>query len=225
MCRSVRAAALHPRHQPQRSGIPAAIRCAIPRTHRWAGAATPTQRNTIQAQERARRASDAINVSNFTSKNNPRWRPAEPVGAAQPSRPRTPDRAAGAAAQASPARLGRILASVGRILASVGRILASVGRILASVGRILASVGQVLLNWLAAIPRRLGDRLFVTNDTEAYWRDWQITKTRGGLARRYRDPWFDMLAECPKCHGAGVTADLPCAPCLGTGRITLEEVS
>jgi hypothetical protein len=138
-----------------------------------------------------------INISNSTSKNNPRWRPAEPVRPAQPTQPRAPDRAADATAQASPARLGRILASVGR----------------------------VLLNWLAAIPRRLGDRLFVTNDTEAYWRDWQITKTHGGLARRYRDPRFDTLAECPKCHGAGVTADLPCPPCLGTGRITLGEVS
>ena len=83
----------------------------------------------------------------------------------------------------------------------------------------------MLLSWLAAIPRRLGDRLFVMNDTEAYWRGWQITKTRGGLARRYRDPRFDTLAECPKCYGAGVTADLPCVPCLGTGRITLGEVS
>jgi hypothetical protein len=145
-----------------------------------------------------------INVSNFTSKNNPQWRPEEPVRLAQPSQPRAPDQAADATAQASPARFGRILVIVGRILVIVGR---------------------VLLNWLAAIPRRLGDRLFVTNDTEAYWRDWQITKTRGGLARRYRDPQFDMLAECPKCRGAGVTADLPCPPCLGTGRITLGEVS
>ena len=196
----------------------------MPRTRRWAGAATPTQRNTTQARQRAGRASDAINVSNFTSKNNPRWRPPEPVGPARPSRPRAPDPAAGAGAQASPARVSRILASVGRILASVGRILASVGRIMASVGRILASVGPVLRDGLAAIPRRLGDRLFVANDTEAYWRDWRITKKRGGLARRYRDPWFDMLAECLKCHGAGVTADLACAPCLGTGRVTLDEV-
>jgi len=138
-----------------------------------------------------------INVSNSTSKNNPPWRPAELVSPAQPPLPRAPDRGADATAQASPARLGRIL----------------------------ASVGLVLLNWLAAIPRRLGDRLFVTNDTEAYWRDWQIIKTHGGLARRYRDPQFDTLAECPKCHGTGVTADLPCPPCLGTGRITLGEVS
>ena len=138
-----------------------------------------------------------LNVSNFTSKNNPQWRPEESVRPARPSQPRAPDQAAGATAQASPARFGRILVIVGR----------------------------VLLNWLVVIPRRLGDRLFVTNDTEAYWRDWQITKTRGGLARIYRDPRFDMLAECPKCQGTGGTADLPCPPCLGTGRITLGEVS
>jgi hypothetical protein len=143
-----------------------------------------------------------INISNFTSKNKPQWPPGEPVRPAQPTRPRAPDQtvpaqAGDATAQASPARFGRVLAIVGR----------------------------VLLSWLAAIPRRLGDRLFVMNDTEAYWRGWQITKTHGGLARRYRDPRFDTLAECPKCHGAGVTADLPCAPCLGTGRITLGEVS
>jgi hypothetical protein len=135
-----------------------------------------------------------INISNFTSKNNPQWRSAEPIGPARPPQPRAPDQAADATTQASPAR-------------------------------ILATVGRVLLSWLAAIPRRLGDRLFVMNDTEAYWRGWQITKTRGGLARRYRDPRFDTLAECPKCYGAGVTADLPCVPCLGTGRITLGEVS
>ena len=63
------------------------------------------------------------------------------------------------------------------------------------------------------------------NDTEAYWRDWQIIKTHGGLGRRYRDPQFDTLAECLKCHGAGVTAARPCPPCAGTGRITRGEVS
>ena len=139
-----------------------------------------------------------INISNFTSKDNPQWRPAEPVGPAHRPPPRALDqaaldRSADTTAPASPARFGRILAIVGR----------------------------VLLSWLAAIPRRLGKRLFVMNDTEAYWRGWQITRTHGGLARRYRDPRFDTLAECAKCHGAGVIADLPCPPCLGTGRITL----
>ena len=80
-----------------------------------------------------------------------------------------------------------------------------------------------MLSWLAALPGRLGDRLFAANDTEAYWSDWQITKTHGGLGRSYRDPRFDLLAECPKCRGAGGSAKLPCPPCLGTGRITLGE--
>ena len=144
-----------------------------------------------------------INISNFTSKNNPPWGPPEPPEPTRPIRParsrqpRAPAEATAAATPASPAGFGPILAVVGR----------------------------VLLSWLAAIPRRLGDRLFVMNDTEAYWRGWQITKMHGGLARRYRDPRFDTLAECPKCRGAGGPADLPCVPCLGTGRITLGEVS
>ncbi len=138
-----------------------------------------------------------INVSNFTSKNNPRWLLAEPVRPGPPPLPWAPAQAADATTQASPARFGRILAIVGR----------------------------VLLSWLGGLPRRLGDRLFVMNDTEAYWRGWRITKTHGGLARRYCDPRFDAPAECPKCYGAGVTADLPCAPCLGTGWITLGEVT
>ena len=141
-----------------------------------------------------------INISNFTSKDNPEWPPQATISLERPARPRAPDQTANATVQASPASPARF-------------------------GRILAIVGRVLLSWLAAVPRRLGDRLFVMNDTEAYWRGWQITKTHGGLARRYRDPRFDTVAECPKCHGAGVTADLPCPPCLGTGRITLGEVS
>ena len=255
--------ARHPRHQRQRSGIPSAIHCGVPRTRRWAGAATPTQRNTTQAQERARRASDVANISNFTSKNNPPWLLAEPTGPVWPPGPSAPDQATATASRAvSGSRRARF-------------------------DRTLLIVGRVLLSWLAAIPRRLGDRLFAMNDAEAFWRDWQITRTRGGLARRYRDPRFGTLAECPKCratghtgtghtgagaNGAGHTgagangagangagangagangagangagangagangagrngagadgaANLPCVPCLGTGRITLGEVS
>ena len=55
----------------------------------------------------------------------------------------------------------------------------------------MAIAGQILLSWLAAIPRHLGDRLFAMNDAEAYWRNWQITKTHGGLGRRYRAIRFD----------------------------------
>jgi hypothetical protein len=59
------------------------------------------------------------------------------------------------------------------------------------------TTGQILLGWLAALPGRLGDRLFAMNDTEAYWRDWQTIKTDGGLARRYRDPRFDRSLTAP----------------------------
>jgi hypothetical protein len=96
-------------------------------------------------------------------------------------------------------------------------------------GRVADMAGlaaAVLLGWLAYIPRRLGDRRFSWNDTEAYWRGWQITKVHGGLGRRYRDPCFDTLTACPQCRGGGDgTKDTPCVPCLGTGRISTEEVS
>ena len=84
---------------------------------------------------------------------------------------------------------------------------------------------SVALDWLAYLLRRCGDRWFAMNDTEAYWRGWQITKTHGGLGRRYRDLRFDTLAACAQCAGAGERADAPCGPCLGTGRITIGEVS
>jgi hypothetical protein len=147
-----------------------------------------------------------INISNFTSKNNPPWVLAEPIRPARPARPEAPDQAAAAAAQSGS------------------------GSPCARFGAILLIVGQVLLSWLAASPRRLGDHLFFMNDTEAYWRGWQITKTHNGLGRRYRDLRFDTLAECPKCRGTGPNgtggaANLPCLLCLGTGRVTLGEVS
>ena len=163
------------------------------------------------------------NVSNFTSKNNPPWLLAEPAGPVRPPGPNAPDQATATASRAvSGSRRARF-------------------------DRTLLIVGRVLLSWLAAIPRRLGDRLFAMNDAEAFWRDWQITRTRGGLARRYRDPRFGTLAECSKCLGTGRTAasrneagakgagrngsgadgaaNLACVPCLGTGRMTLGEVS
>ena len=92
-------------------------------------------------------------------------------------------------------------------------------------GQARLTAAAVLVSWLAAIPRRLGMRLFAINDNEAYWRGWEITRVHGGLGRRYRDARFGTLAACARCQGAGVTAKVPCVPCLGTGRLTLDEVS
>ena len=83
----------------------------------------------------------------------------------------------------------------------------------------------VALDWLTYFLRRLGDRWFAMNDTEAYWWGWQISKMLGGLGRRYRDIRFETLAPCSRCAGAGVWADAPCRPCLGTGRMPFGEVS
>jgi hypothetical protein len=131
-----------------------------------------------------------INISNFTSEDNPRRASVRSVG--RPVAAQAP-----ASGKASAGSFGTWL------------------------GRILATGAGVLLGWLAGLPRRLGDRLFAADDTEAYQWGWQITRMHGGLGRRYRDPLFDSLAECPKCQGAGINADVPCVPCLGTGRITV----
>ena len=197
-----------------------------------------------------------INISKYTSEDN------TPRLAAPPLRT--------AAATGAPARtMAGGLFREGRDRRNGHRERAPASRIPFAAAHILATTGRVLLSWLAAIPRRLGDRLFVMNDTEAYWRSWQITRIHGGLGRRYRDPRFAALAECPRCRGTGRAqggagsraqggagsrtqggagsrtqggagsrarggaqirvqirvADLPCAPCLGTGRVTLGEVS
>jgi hypothetical protein len=137
-----------------------------------------------------------IKISNTTSGNKPQWLLAELSGPTRTS-------LSGAAQAAASSDTWTLRARAGRALANAVRAIAPAARI--------------LLSWLAAIPRRLGDRLFAMNDAEAYWRSWQITRTHGGLGRRYRDPQFDTLAECTKCRGAGATGDQPCPPCLGTG--------
>jgi hypothetical protein len=118
-----------------------------------------------------------INISNLTSKNKPLWLLAELSGPARMSQPRAPS---------------------GASRADTWTFCAGFRRTLARAVRRVALAGQVLLSWLGAIPRHLGDRLFAMNDAEACWHSWQITTTHGGLGRRYRDPQFGTLAECPK---------------------------
>jgi hypothetical protein len=138
-----------------------------------------------------------INVTNFTSKNNPSYVLTEAVPPARPAVPAASAKPRRAAAPALRVRLGGVL--------------------------VIAA--GVLLSWLGAAPRRLGDRLFAMNDTEAYWRGWQIIKVQGGLGRRYRDSRFDTLAECASCRGSSGGAGAPCGRCRGTGRVGLEGVS
>jgi hypothetical protein len=148
-----------------------------------------------------------IKINNSTSENKPLWLLGEFSGPAQASRPRAP---------AGPPRAAARADTWTRLVRGLAAAVAAV--------RAVPLAGRVLLGWLAALPRRLGDRLFVMNDAEAYWRSWQTIRTHGGLGRRYREPRFDALAGCPKCQEAGLTADQPCPPCLGTGQITPGEV-
>jgi hypothetical protein len=150
------------------------------------------------------------NITNFTCQDNTPWPPEGPARA--PARGPVEGLAGRPAGDLAKEAAGRPAGPRRRI---AGRAADAAG---------LAAA--VLLSWLAYIPRRLGDRLFTWNDTEAYWRGWQITKVHGGLGRRYRDPRFDTLTACPQCQGGGTTTkDTPCAPCLGTGRVSTEEVS
>ena len=115
-----------------------------------------------------------INTSNFTSTDKPWW----PLGApAAPTLPSGPGAPGHGAAGWPPGPDSTGIRGLGALFTTG------------------ATAGRIMLSWLAALPGRLGDRLFAMNDNEAYWRDWQITKTHGGLGRRYRDPSFDRPAE------------------------------
>ena len=139
-----------------------------------------------------------INITNFTCQDNPPGLARGPAG-------------------------GPVAERAGK---AAGRPAGSRRHLGGRVANITGLAAAVLLSWLAYIPRRLGDRLFSWNDTEAYWRGWQITRVHGGLGRRYRDQRFGTLTACPQCLGGGIsTKDTSCLPCLGTGRISTEEVS
>ena len=116
-----------------------------------------------------------IKINNSTSENKPPWWLGE---LCEPTRTSPSGTPAGAVPAGAPSdtwtRLRRGLAAAARAVPLAGR---------------------VLLSWLAALPRRLGDRLFAMNDAEAYWRSWQITCTHGGLGRRYHDPQFGRISR------------------------------
>src|SRR6185437_2492042 len=100
-----------------------------------AGAATPTQRDTNQALDRARTASYMIKINNATSENNPPWWPGEFPG---PTRTSLSGAPAGAVPRTASSdtwtRLRRALAAAARAVPQAGRL---------------------LLSWLVALPRRL----------------------------------------------------------------------
>ena len=61
-----------------------------------------------------------------------------------------------------------------------------------------------LPTWVRAAISTLMRRVFASGDARARQQGWQVTSTRYGFGRQYRDPRFDTLTRCPACHGRGV---------------------
>ena len=77
-----------------------------------------------------------------------------------------------------------------------------------------------ILTRILELTDRLGAALFARSDARARDCGWEVTRSRSGLRRSYRDPRFDLLHPCPLCHGAGtMLRGADCGRCHGTGRI------
>ncbi len=73
--------------------------------------------------------------------------------------------------------------------------------------------------------RRLADDLFLAEDLRAHARGWTVEPINHGTGRRYRDPRFDFLHECPGCRGAGFLGIDPCATCAGRGVVDTRRTT
>lgn len=109
LCRSMRAVALHPQRRPQRSGVRAVIRCAMPGELRGAGMAEPTRRSATSALNRAHKK--VTGVGDYAGQDGTRWlivQPARTVAATgAPARAATSGRPRGGLGR----RAARILAT------------------------------------------------------------------------------------------------------------------
>lgn len=77
-----------------------------------------------------------------------------------------------------------------------------------------------ILTRIGTATSRLGEALFARSDARARSSGWEVTSSRRGLSRSYRDPRFDLIRSCPQCAGSGVTPrGRDCARCFGTGRV------
>jgi hypothetical protein len=146
--------------------------CGLPK-YRWAGAATPTQRNITQASATTERSgNDMSNGTPVTGKGNPTW-----------SFSNTPE-------TVTPWRNDLLRPPAPRLRRLAGHPLAPGGGILCEISA-----------RLAGIPRRIGTRLFLAADEEAHWRGWQVTPLHGGLGRSSRDPRFHRLSTPSEPNG------------------------
>jgi hypothetical protein len=159
---------LAPRQRPEPRDARLPPKFGAPK-YSWAGAATPTQRHITQASAATERSDDDVfQGTPLAGKGNPTWPFSNVPETLTPwrndllQRPAIrPDREAGELRLAA-WPLGLARAVVTEVSA-----------------------------WLADIPRRLGERLFLVSDEEAYWHGWRVTLLHCGLGRSYRDHRFD----------------------------------
>lgn len=72
--------------------------------------------------------------------------------------------------------------------------------------------------WIVSLPDRLDRIVFRDLDLRATARGWQVLP--GPRFRRtYRDPRWDGIRECPRCHGEGVEQNRRCPECAGDGTV------
>lgn len=160
----------HPPRPPSSAGAQhGALKQHCVLKHSWAGAATPTQpTNITQASATTERLdNDVSHGTPLAGKGNPTW----PFSNA----PET----------MTPWRNDLLQATAPRPGAPAGLAARAMTLITAAINEIAAR--------LADIPRRIGARLFLDLDEEAYWRGWQVTPLHGGLGRDYRDFRFETL--------------------------------
>jgi hypothetical protein len=150
----------------------------------WAGAATPTQRSVTQASATTERLdNDMFKGTPLAGKGNPTWPFSNTLTPWRNDLLRQP--------APRPHRRAGELRLAARPLAPAG-----------------AAVTEISV-WLADIPRRIGARLFLDSDEEAYWRGWQVTRLHGGLSRSYRDPRFDTRSAPPEPSGQAPLGQAP----------------
>ena len=71
--------------------------------------------------------------------------------------------------------------------------------------------------------RAIGSKIFAAEDLQACDLGWEITRSRCGLRRSYRDPRFNYLTACTACDGKGCdSSGVTCIDCDGAGRIKLD---
>lgn len=153
-------------HLPPNYGAPE-IRCP---QYSWAGAETPTQRSITQASAATERLdNDMFQGTPLAGKGNPTW----PFSNTPPE-------------TLTPWRNDLLRRAAIRLDRGAGEL-----RLAARPQGLARAIVTEVSAWLADIPRRIGDRLFLVSDEEAYWRGWQVTWLHGGLGRGYRDHRFD----------------------------------